>query len=340
MFTIFSGTIATCVVRGTSTIDGHLSYKIPLAVQCCLPALLIPLTVFLPESPVWLVKAHRIDEARACLRKLRRLSDAEVDEELLVMQRDQEEEIALTAGVRFWDIFAKGQLKRTITAGSLFSLNQISGVILSTTYATVFLVQLGAGNPFTLTVIANICQLVGAIAGTLWIDRLGRRKVALIGMSTLLVIDVIAGGLAFDSSNAGAAKGVAALSFIFNFVWTSTFYALSLLMPNEIATPRLRNPTMSYAIAWGQTTAVITTFAVPQLVNADAANLGAKTYLVFAGCMACILVFVYFMLPETQNRTYGEIDEMYEAGVPMRRWSKYVCVTDPNLQNSDIPVVP
>lgn len=49
-------------------------------------------------------------------------------------------------------------------------------------------------------------------------------------------------------------------------------------------------------IRWGQTTAVITTFAVPQLTQPDAANLGPKTYLVFGGCMACIIVFVYFFV--------------------------------------------
>ncbi|KAJ9132589.1 Major facilitator superfamily domain, general substrate transporter [Pleurostoma richardsiae] len=325
IFTIFSGTIATCVMKGTSTIDSDLSYKIPLAIQCALPVILIPLTAILPESPVWLLRKDRLEEARRTLRKLRRFSDEEVDGELAVMQRDQEGEMALTAGVRLWDIFARKQLRRTITAGSLFSMNQISGIILSTTYATVFLVQLGAGNAFTLTVVANICQLAGAIAGTLWVDRFRRRTVALTGMTILAVIDFTAGGLAFNSSDPSFAKGVAALSFIFNFVWTSTFYTLSLLMPSEIPTPRLRNMTMSYAIAWGQTTAVITTFASPQLVNTDAANLGAKAYLVWGGCMVGVITFMYFMLPDTNGRTVGEVDEMYGKKIPMRHWGGYVC---------------
>lgn len=61
---------------------------------------------------------------------------------------------------------------------------------------------------------------------------------------------------------------------------------------------------------------MITTFAVPQLTSADAANLGTKTYLVFAGCMACVVVFVYFSMPETRGRTFAEVDEMYDAGIP------------------------
>jgi len=80
---------------------------------------------------------------------------------------------------------------------------------------------------------------------------------------------------------------------------------------------------MSYTIACAQTTAVITTLVVPQLTSADAANLGAKTYLVFAGCMAAIIIFVFFFMPETRGRTFAEIDEMYAAKIPMWKWRNY-----------------
>lgn len=46
-------------------------------------------------------------------------------------------------------------------------------------------------------------------------SRAGRRPLALVGFSCLFVIDMAAGGLAFDGS-VGARKGVAALGFIFN----------------------------------------------------------------------------------------------------------------------------
>lgn len=46
-------------------------------------------------------------------------------------------------------------------------------------------------------------------------SRAGRRPLALVGFTCLFVIDMVAGGLAFDGS-VGARKGVAALGFIFN----------------------------------------------------------------------------------------------------------------------------
>lgn len=328
ILTLCAGVLATIVVYGTHTIEDERAYMIPLGVQCVMPIILIPVTVILPESPQWLASKNSMDKARCNLRKLRGWSDSQVDDELRVMKMCEENERALSADVKFWNIFDRENLKRTITAGSFFSLNQISGVILSTTYATVFLQAIGAGSPFSLTVIASCCVLAGALAAPFTIDHAGRRPTALTGMIVLFIIDGIAGGLAFDISNPNNVRGIAALSFIFNFFWGASFYSLSNLIPSEIATPKLRNYTMSYAIAWAQTTAVITTLAVPQLTAEDAANLGAKTYLLFAGCMACIIIFVYFLLPETKGRTFAEIDEMYDAKISMRKWVGYETKTE------------
>lgn len=337
ILTLAAGVLATLVVFGTHAIEGKGAYMIPLGVQCVMPIILIPMTIFLPESPQWLASKDRMDEARHNLRMVRGWSDSQVDDELRVMKMCEDNERALSANVRFWNIFDRENIKRTITAGSFFSFNQISGIILSTTYATVFLQELGVGSPFTLTVIASCCVLAGTLAAPFTVDQAGRRPTALVGMVILLIIDVIAGALAFDTSKRSNALAIAALSFIFNFFWGASFYSLSNLLPAEIATPKLRNYTMSYAIAWAQTTAVITTFAVPQLTAADAANLGAKTYLVFAGCMACIITFVFFLLPETRGRTFAEIDEMYDAKISMRKWRKYETKTEAK-QATIVPV--
>ena len=42
------------------------------------------------------------------------------------------------------------------------------------------------------------------------------------------------------------------------------------MLPTEIPTSRLREPTMTWSTFWSYTTAIITTFAVPQIINPDA----------------------------------------------------------------------
>ncbi|KAL4782691.1 general substrate transporter [Aspergillus varians] len=327
ILSLLAGVISTVIVDATKNIPGREQYMIPLAIQCALPAVILLVTLPLPESPQWLISKGRHDEASHNLRKLRGFADWQVADELRIMKLCEENQRSLTANVRFWEIFDRQNLKRTLTAGSFYSLNQVSGVIMSTTYTTVFLTQLGVGDAFTFTVIASCCTLAGTIAAPLVIDRVGRRPTAFVGMTVLFLIDIVAGALAFYTENRQVVMAIAALGFIFNFFWGAGFYSLSALMPSEIATPKLRNHTMAYTIACAQTSAVITTFAVPQLTSADAANLGAKTYLVFAGCMACVLVFVYFYMPETKGRTFAEVDEMYDAKIPMWKWRGYQTTT-------------
>ncbi|EAU33441.1 conserved hypothetical protein [Aspergillus terreus NIH2624] len=333
---VTAGVLGTVVVYGTKTLGGRESYMIPLAVQCALPALLSLCTAPLPESPQWLVGKGRVDAARRNLRKLRGGTDEQVEDELRLLGVFEAEERQMKERVAFWEIFSRKHVRRTLTSGSFFSLNQISGVILSTTYGTVFLTEIGATDPFALTVIAACCTLAGTIVAPFVLDRVGRRPTALVGMSVILVVDAVAGGLAFRRDDQRATTAIAALSFVLNFFWASSFFSLSALMPSEMATPKLRHHTMAYTVACAQTTAVVTTFVVPQLTAADAAGLGAKAYLIFAGCMVCIIIFVFFLMPETRGRTFVEIDEMYEAGVPAWKWRTYKtsCNTEPAPQTS------
>ncbi|KAJ5570322.1 uncharacterized protein N7459_009752 [Penicillium hispanicum] len=324
ILSLIAGVVGTVIVWGTKQLGGHRSYQIPLAIQSAVPIILLVLTVPLPESPEWLVSNGNMECARTNLRQLRGFSDEEVEDELRLMALCEKNTREMRATVKFWDIFQRDHLRRTLVAGSFFSLNQISGIILSTTYATVFLKEIGITDTFSLTIIASCCTLAGTITAPFVIDRAGRRPTALVGMSILFVIDAVAGGLAFDKKNRHSVVAIAALSFIFNFFWASSFYSLSNLMPSEMATPKLRHHTMSYTIACQGTTAVITTLAVPQLTAADAANLGAKTYLVFAGFMAAIIIFMYFLMPETRGRTFAEIDEMYAARIPAWKWRSYI----------------
>lgn len=323
IFNLFSGVIGTIIANATHARPHPSAWQIPLGVQAVMPTILIPLSIFVPESPLWLLTQDRVEEAKHNLKRLRAYDDVLIEDELRLMKVTFENERTLNAGSTFLDLFRDGNLRRTLVAGSMYSVNQISGIILSTTYATVFLTQLGVAAPFTLTIVAAVTQLVGTCVAPLLVDRVGRRPLAIVGFSLLMIIDFICGGLAFVAGNKSNAMAIAALSFIFNFIWTASFYALSITLPTEIPAPKLRSKTTSYTFVCAYTTAVITTFAVPQLTAADAANLGAKTYLIFGGCVAIILVCYYIFLPETAGRTLAEIDEMYANKVPARKWKSY-----------------
>jgi hypothetical protein len=55
-----------------------------------------------------------------------------------------------------------------------------------------------------------------------------------------------------------------------------------------------REVTSAWAVFWNYVTATITQFAVPQLT--ETAGLGARTDLIFAGCMIFVIIAAYFYL--------------------------------------------
>ena len=78
---------------------------------------------------------------------------------------------------------------------------------------------------------------------------------------------------------------------------------------------------MAWTQLWTIVTAIALLFAVPQMITADAGNLGAKAAFVFGGCNLVALIITYFYLPETKGLSLAEIDALYAAKVPARRWS-------------------
>jgi hypothetical protein len=100
------------------------------------------------------------------------------------------------------------------------------------------------------------------------------------------------------------------------------------VLPTEIATPSLTEPTVAWSVFWSYVTAVITTFAVPQLLEAHSPSgvaLGPQIAFIFAGCMVVTLIGSYFYIPETSGRSMAEIDEMYAIRLPMRKWKGHQC---------------
>jgi SP family sugar:H+ symporter-like MFS transporter len=82
------------------------------------------------------------------------------------------------------------------------------------------------------------------------------------------------------------------------------------LAGGEIPSQRLRSHTFGFAASMGFLGAWLTTFTAPYFINPDSLNWGPKYgYIWFPSCTIAA-VWVFFYLPETQNRTLEEIDEM------------------------------
>jgi MFS transporter, SP family, general alpha glucoside:H+ symporter len=63
-------------------------------------------------------------------------------------------------------------------------------------------------------------------------------------------------------------------------------------------------------------------FLASYMLNIDEANLGGKCGYVWAGTALVCWIMAYIWLPEMKNRSYREIDILFNRHVPARKWTK------------------
>ncbi|RFU75025.1 mfs transporter, sp family, general alpha glucoside:h+ symporter [Trichoderma arundinaceum] len=219
--------VATVVVWASAKILDKRQYIIPLAIQAAIPVLLLVLSFFLTESPIWLLSQGRTDAAKRSLNSLRGNNSALVELELttatIALQSKNEKKTAF----KWWEILKIGNLERTLSSAALLCLSQVGGQILVGTYSTVLLVQSGVSDPFKITIIIFLMQFAGTLLGPFLLDKFGRRTVALPGYIILFVLDLAAGSIAcVGLTNKAKQLGLASLCIIFSFVNSISFQSM------------------------------------------------------------------------------------------------------------------
>lgn len=99
----------------------------------------------------------------------------------------------------------------------------------------------------------------------------------------------------------------------------------------EISSYRLRAKSMSLGIMSQTFTTWLVTFVVPYIYNVDSGNLGARTGLVFAGATVLLIWGVWTIVPDTTGLSTEDIDNLYEAKVPARKFATHkLAITAPD----------
>lgn len=95
------------------------------------------------------------------------------------------------------------------------------------------------------------------------------------------------------------------------------------IITSETSSVRLRAKSNSIGFVCNGFLSWAFNFFVPYMFNADEGNWGGKTGFFFAGLSFISAVVLFFELPEMKNRTYMQLDEMFESKVGTRQFAKY-----------------
>lgn len=248
--------IAAWVGLGMSFTTTSVSWRFPLALSSFFAIITIITSTMMPESPRWLLKVGRTEDAREAMAALNDI--AENDPKLDADVAEINTSLAIASQGRFIDCFRNGDQRLfnragLACAGQMFQ--QLCGINALAFYlSTIFHNYLGLSGVQAGIVAASTFtfQMVCSPIGVLTVDRLGRRKlmmVSALGMGTCMAI--VAGTTSQGSNK--AAEGVAgAMIFLFSLFFPVGFLGMTFLYASEIAPNQVRVPitAMSTATAW------------------------------------------------------------------------------------------
>jgi sugar porter (SP) family MFS transporter len=291
--------------------SSSVSWRCPLALQIPFSLTVMAFIFTLPESPRWLLKKGRTDEAREILALL---ADVELDAEQVSNEiADIEASLALAGVVSHRDLLKMGSQRlfhRTVLAAGGQFFSQICGINCITFYATTIFQQdlhLDSTKSRILGAAMESIQIPGGAAAVFTIDRFGRRKLMLISAAGMSVCMIIAAGATSATDNtASLVVGIVAL-FAFNWFYPFGFLGLTYLYSTEVAPLHLRASIsgLSNAVTW------LTTFVVVEITPIGFSTIKNRFYIIWAVISAAIVIVVYFFFPETNGRSLEEMDVIF-----------------------------
>lgn len=229
-----------------------------------------------------------------------------------------------TEGATYFECFRKSNLRRTIISIGPLCIQSLCGISFIASYATYYMQLAGysTSESFKLQIVQQAISMIGNIMSWYLVDRVGRRNLTFYGMLVLTIILWLTGGLA-TASTPGAIKGTVAMILLYCWWYNVTIGATAYTVLCEVSTSRLRVKTIAIGLAAQNALNMMWSFVLPYLFNPDKANLGARVAFIFGGLAVLSMVFLWFCLPETANRTYEELDEMFINKVPARKFKGY-----------------
>jgi SP family general alpha glucoside:H+ symporter-like MFS transporter len=107
------------------------AFRIPFALQWLFPTPLLILLFFAPESPWWLVRKGRHDQALRSIERLGRSSKQNASEVLAMMIRTNEIEKATTSNPTYLDLFKGTDLRRTLITCLVYAGQNFAGNLIA-----------------------------------------------------------------------------------------------------------------------------------------------------------------------------------------------------------------
>ncbi|GFZ44306.1 hypothetical protein JCM24511_02028 [Saitozyma sp. JCM 24511] len=262
-----------------------------------------------------LISKNHLEQATEAIHRLRSggkhaVDDSAIQAEVAEIRGSYEQQRRLQHGSSWVALFGKTHRHRTLVAIGLQCLQQAQGVGFLGNYLAITLLQLGITNVFLILLILYVVLLLCSCFGFVLPD---------------YHLNVCHAAIATVHPAPVGAPGTVLVLFVFKWiaVFAVSWGSLPWTISAELSSPSLREKTVAVGSWMGFAVGLIVTFITPYLLNPVYANLGAKIGYLWVSFSVVSGVWAVFMVPETKGRTLEELEYMFEAGVPIRKFASH-----------------
>ena len=284
--------------------SGTEQWNVDMGWRFMLGSEVIPAVLFMiflsmvPESPRWLTKNGRKEEALDILEKVNGKEQAQV------VAGEIESALAEETGT-FRELFQPGLRMAMIVGVFLAIFSQITGINAIIYYAPEIFKSVGFGTESAMlqTVIIGVTNTIFTFVAIWLIDQAGRKKLLLWGVSGMIIC--LAGmGASFYF---GLSNGYILLAFVLGYVasFAASLGPIPWVIISEIFPTKTRGLAMSFCIVMLWLAVVLITQMTPVLLEAAG---GAVTFWIFMVNAIILVAFVARYVPETKQKTLEEIE--------------------------------
>ncbi|KAL3474902.1 general substrate transporter [Aspergillus californicus] len=316
------------VIRSMINRHDEWAYRIPYGLQWMWPLPLFIGIYLAPESPWWLVRRGKSQDAKKSLLRLtsnNQETNFNADETIAMMVHTTALEQKITSGASYLDCFKGVDLRRTEIVCMVWAIQNLSGNSFSN-YSTYFLKQAGLpdSTSYSFAMGQYGINMVGVFgAWFLMSCGIGRRKLYLYGLCGLCVMLLVMGflGLVPESHRNQSSLATGSMMIVWALFYQLTVGTVAYSLVAEISTRRLQIKTVVLGRILYNIVAVVCGVLTPYMLNPGSWDWGNFAGLFWGGiCFLCI-IYTFFRVPEPSGRSFAELDVLFERGVSARKFA-------------------
>ncbi|KAI9890474.1 MAG: hypothetical protein M1814_003958 [Vezdaea aestivalis] len=310
------------------------TWRFPIGFQIIPLLFLFAIVWVFPESPRWLTKVGREEEARYILGRLRGEAgdeSARAEAEFQDIRNIAELERKTASRNSYWSMFfgvGSGKLhtgRRVQLVIWLQIMQEWVGIAGVTIYAPVIFGKIAgfdADKAAWLSGLNNIFYMFSTLICVFTLDRIGRRwtlywgsvgqgiAMFMAGVMALYGDRARSGGDVTKATQFGAAG--AAFVFIFTFVFGATWLTVPWLYPAEIFPLEVRAKGNAWGVVGWSVGNGWLTLLCPIMFD----KVGPSTLFIFGACNIITIPMVWALYPESNQRTLEEMNLLFAADTP------------------------